>query len=233
MPVQKVQFNYICHQSNCMQLFKGLLFWTVFIGSTTIAKAQFRIFAGPQITTVKYTIRNVKQNTEQKQGFMAGIGLTNQIEGPLYFAPSLYFNQKGFEVTEFNRPSMPPNEDARNNNITLRTLSLTPLLQINLSKAESHAFVRFGPGFDIALSGNEIFDSSGVKTIDRSMTFGSTAYSPATAFFNVQLGFALKSGLTLHAHYEHGLSSLNNADQGPMILQRVAGIVIGWRFGNK
>lgn len=182
------------------------------------------------MTTAKYTIRNVEQETEWKQGFQAGIGLTSQVEGRLYFAPSLFFSQKGYKVTSYNLPAVPPDEDARNNDVTLRSIALTPLFQFNLSRKESHAFVRFGPGFDVALSGREVFDSAGVKTIDRAMIFKSTAYSPATASFHVQLGYELKNGLSILARYEHGLSSLNNKDLGPMILQRAAGVSIGWRF---
>lgn len=212
-----------------MQFFKGLFFLMLLVSSWSVSNAQLRIFAGPQLTTAKYTIRNTKQDTEHKQGFMAGIGLTNQVEGPLYFAPSLYFSQKGYKVT-YNQPSEPPHEDARNNDVTVRSIALTPLLQLNLSKAESHLFFRFGPGFEIGLSGNENFDSAGIKTINRSVTFSSLAYSPATAFFNVQLGYELRNGLSLLAHYEHGLSSLNNRDRGPMILQRIVGLQVGWRF---
>lgn len=216
-----------------MQLFKGLFLLSLFVGFCTNSKAQVRIFAGPQFATTKYTIRNVKQDTEFKQGFLAGIGLTNPIEGSLYFSPSLYYSRKGYKVSSFNLPSIPPNEDARNNDVTLQSIVLTPLLQFNLAKGDRFAFVRMGPGFDISFSGNETFDSAGVKTIDRSMTFSSTAYSPATAFFNVQLGYEMANGLSLLAHYEHGLSSLNNRDLGPMILQRAVGIVAGYRFGGK
>lgn len=212
-----------------MQLYKGLFFLMLFVSSWSFSHAQLRIFAGPQLTTAKYTVRNVEQETESKTGFMAGIGLTNQVEGPLYFAPSVYFTQRGYKVT-YNQSSEPPHKDARNNDVTVRSLALTPLLQLNFSKAESHLFVRFGPGFELGLSGQERFDSAGIKTIDRSVAYSSRAYSPATAFLNVQLGYELRSGFSLLAHYEHGLSSLNNADKGPMILQRIVGLQVGWRF---
>jgi hypothetical protein len=216
-----------------MQLFKGLCLLAFFTGSVTLANAQVRIFAGALRTSAKYTIRNTKQDTEFKQGYMAGIGLTTQIEGPLYFAPSLYYSQKGYKVTAYNLPSNPPNEDARDNDVSLRSIVLAPLFQINFSKAENFGFVRLGPGFDISFSGQEKFDSAGIKTIDRNMKFGPTSYSPATAFFNVQLGYQFANGLNVVAHYEHGLSSLNNKDLGPVILQRVAGLMVGWRFGRK
>jgi hypothetical protein len=215
-----------------MQLAKSLFFLSLFVGFGMFSNAQVRVFAGAQYATAKYTILNVNQETEGKQGFLAGIGLTNRIEGPLYFAPSLYFSQKGYKVKSYNLPSIPPNEDARNNDVSLRSIVLTPLLQFNLSQGERFAFVRLGPGFDIAVSGKESFDSAGIKTINRDMPFSNTAYSRATAFLNVQFGYEIASGLSLLAHYEHGLSSLNNRDLGPMILQRAVGVMVGWRFGK-
>lgn len=216
-----------------MQRFKSFCLLVVFALSATLASAQARIFAGALHSSAKYTIRNTKQDTEFKQGFLAGIGLTTQIEGPLYFAPSLHYSQKGYKVTSYNLPSNPPNVDARDNDVSMRSIVLTPLFQVNFSKSENFGFFRFGPGFDISFSGQEKFDSAGIKTIDRNMKFGPTSYSPATAFFNVQLGYQFANSLNVVGHYEHGLSSLNNKDLGPVILQRVLGLMVGWRFGGK
>lgn len=192
-------------------------------------KAQVSLFAGPQLTTAKYEINNGKQETDFKTGFMAGIRLTTQVEGPVYFSPALYYSQKGYKV-DFNRAANPPDPEAKNNNTTINTICFAPLLQFNLAKAKSNLFFRFGPAFDVALSGTEAFDSTGNKRVERSMLFGSTAYSPVTAFANVHFGFEHKSGFSIFAHYEHGLSNLNNADYGPTILHRVVGLSLGWRL---
>lgn len=215
-----------------MSLSRCFIFSFVFFFVFQSANAQVRLFAGPQITTAKYLIRNVKQATESKQSFQAGIGLTTLVEGPLFFSPSLFFSQKGYNAT-FNGISVPPDSAAKNNNTTIRTIAFAPLLQLNLSGGRSHFFLRFGPGFDYAFAGREVFDSTGNKKVDRSMNFGSTGYSPVTAFANFQLGFQHKAGFHLYANYEHGLSNLNNSDLGPTILHRIAGVSLGWRFGKR
>lgn len=201
---------------------------TIFAISHT-GQAQFRVFAGPQLTTANYLIRNAKQETESKQSFMAGIGLTTAVEGPLYFAPSLSFSRKGYKVV-YNQVAVPPDSAAKNNNTTINALSLAPLLQLNFSRSNNHLFIRFGPAADYAFSGREVFDSTNNKQVDRAMVFGSEAYSPITLSGSVHLGYEHKSGFTLFAHYEHGLSSLNNSDYGPTILHRVVGVAVGWTF---
>lgn len=211
-----------------MRFHKALLTLLIVFLYGSVA-AQFRIFAGPQLTSANYEIHHAKQETESKQGFMVGVGLTNQVEGPLYFAPSLSFSRKGYKVT-FDRPGVPPDSAALNNNTSINVLALAPLLQVNFSKSNSHLFFRFGPAIDFALSGREVFDSAGGKRVDRAMAFESVAYSPATAYANFHFGYEHKSGFTLYAHYEHGLSSLNNSDLGPIILHRIVGVAIGWKF---
>lgn len=113
----------------------SLFFIFIFPGITS--QAQVRIFGGPQLTTAKYSIQNVKQPTNSKVGFMAGIGLTTAVEGPVYFSPSISYSRKGYKVV-FNAISVPPDSAAVNDNTSINTLSIAPLLQVNLAKAESH-----------------------------------------------------------------------------------------------
>lgn len=221
------QFFYFCGQLKKMRSPKILIIAVLFFGIK--AQAQLRVFGGPQITSANYSIQNAPQATESKIGYMAGVSLTTLVEGPLYFTPSLFYSQKGYKVT-LNRPSVPPDADAKNNNTSIHSISFAPLLQVNFSKSPSYGFFRFGPALDIPISGKETFDSTGDKQISRSMTFGSTAYSQGSFYANVHLGYQHQGGLTLFVHYEHGLSNLNNSDFGPMILQRNAGVSVGWRF---
>lgn len=196
------------------------------------AKAQFTIFAGPQISSAAYTIRGAKQSTEYKQGLVAGVGFKTLFEGPLYFAPSLSFTRKGYKV-KFDRPAFPPDSAALNNNVSISTLELAPLFQINFSKRATYTFFRFGPAFDFNLSGKEEFDTTGNKKVTRNMVFSFGDYSYATLSLNGQIGLQHESGFTVFAHFVYGLSSLNNADLGPQIYNREAGIAIGWRLGKK
>lgn len=208
----------------------SILFLFVLFANRSMA--QVSLFAGPQFTTAKYHIRNAKQDKEFKQGYMAGLRLITPVEGNLYFSPSLYYSRKGYKVS-FNRQAVLPDSAALNNNTSYNTIAFTPLLQFNLSSAKSHYFVRFGPGVDVAFSGKETFDSAAGKQVNRPMVFGSLGYSPATAFANIQVGFVHSSGFSVYANYEHGLSNFNNADLGPMILQRVVGISVEWKLGRK
>ncbi|HET7896153.1 MAG TPA: hypothetical protein VFL47_00740, partial [Flavisolibacter sp.] len=103
-------------------------------------------------------------------------------------------------------------------------------LQWNFSQGSKYVFVRLGPTLDVAISGHEEFDSSGGKHVERDMLFSSVGYSLITTSANFQVGFEQKKGLGLFVFYEHGLSSLNNKDHGPYILNRIAGLALGWKF---
>lgn len=196
------------------------------------AQAQLTVFAGPQTSSVDYSIRGAIQSSTGKTGFSAGVGLKTLFEGPLYFSPLLSYSQKGYAVT-FDRPASPPDSTAKNNNVNLHVIELAPLLQLNFSKKASYAFFRFGPSAGFAISGKETFLSSTNKTVSRDMVFSFTDYSSVTLSGNVQLGFQHKSGFTIFAHYQQALTNLNNADDGPSIFYRVAGVSVGYKFGKK
>lgn len=196
------------------------------------ANAQLTIFGGPQMTSASYSIRDVKQETEYKIGFMGGVGLKTLIEGNFYFSPMLFFSRKGYKVS-FDRPNFPPDSGAVNNNTSINTIELAPLIQVNFSKKESYGFLRFGPSFDFNLSGKETFDSTNNKRISRDMDFDYAAYSHATISMNLQTGFQHRSGFTAFIFANFGVSSFNNADYGPKIFHRVGGVALGWKLGKK
>jgi hypothetical protein len=204
-----------------------LCFCVLFFCFRFSSPAQVRLFAGPQQTTAHYSVRNAKQSTDWKSGFSAGFGLINLIEGPLYFSPSLSVSRKGYKV-RFDRRAAPPDTAAINNNTSINTVALAPLLQWNLSKKGSGFFLRLGPAVEVAFAGKEMFDKSQNRSVSRSMRFHPTAYSRTSFFANVHAGFEHRSGIGVFAHYEHGLSSLNNSDNGPLILNRVVGLSVQW-----
>lgn len=196
------------------------------------ADAQLTIFAGPQISSAKYTISETDQPTSSKQGFMAGATYKTLIEGPAYFSPMIYFSRKGYKVA-FNKPAFPPDSGAVNNSTSINTIQFAPLVQFNFSKKASYLFVRFGPSFDLNLSGKEEFDSTNGKHISRDMVFSFADYSYATTSINFHLGFQHKSGFSIFTYYDFGIGSLNNADYGPTIFHRAAGVAVGWKFGRR
>jgi len=210
----------------------SLLLLVLSFCSLATLNAQLTIFGGAQMTSAQYSIRDVDQKTSYKTGFMGGLSLKTLIEGPVYFAPMLYFSRKGYDVV-FDRPNFPPDSGAVNNNTVINTVELAPLIQINFSKKASYAFLRLGPSFDFNLSGREVFDSTSGKRISRNMRFTFSDYSHATVSMNAHTGFQHKSGFTFFAFFSLGVSSLNNADFGPKIYHRIGGIAAGWTLGKK
>lgn len=194
--------------------------------------AQPTLFAGPQLTSAQYSIRGVEQKTDSKIGFSAGVGLKTLIEGPVYFTPQLFYSRKGYKVV-FDRPAAPPDSGAVNNNTALHAVELAPLVQVNFSRQPSHVFLRFGPSFEVNVSGSESFDSTNGRRANRKMPFSFSDYSFVTLSVNGQLGYQHQSGLTAFAYYNLGVSSLNNSDFGPSIYHRVAGVAVGYRLGKK
>ncbi|GAC1703586.1 MAG: hypothetical protein NVS9B7_00490 [Flavisolibacter sp.] len=192
------------------------------------AQVRLGVFAGPQLSSARYLIMNVKQPVQEKFGFMAGGAAKVDFESNFYFFPALYYSLRGYKVT-LNKPSYPPTELAKNNNTTLHTLQIAPLFNVDLSKKSSPIFVRFGPSLNITLSGKERFDTAANGgTVERGLKFAVTDYGRITASANVQLGYQTKEGLMIFLHYEYGLGSMSNADGGPIILHRVFGMAAGW-----
>ena len=203
------------------------------IATTGIGQVRTVFFAGGQVSSAHYVIRDSKQPADRKRGLMGGMALKVPFDNQLYFFPSVFYSRKGYKV-KLEQPSFPPSELAVNNETELQTVEIAPLLQLDLSKKENHLFLRFGPSIDIAFSGREKFDTlnstGGFGTVDRPMKFAFTEYGRFTAQANLHLGYETKKGLLFFAFYQHGLGSLNNADNGPRILHRIAGLSIGWFF---
>lgn len=212
----------------------------LFLAAGCISQAAYSqniiyAFAGPQATAARYTILNQKQKMNLKYGFQAGLSMKTQFEGPIYFAPSAFYSLKGYDVT-FTEFRDPPSVLAINNNTTIHTFELAPLLQVDLSNKPSHAFFRFGPSLDFQLFGKETFDTvvNGNKgTVSRNMKFSFTDYGHYSANFLLHFGYESTSGILVFAQYTHGMGSINNHDGGPKIRHRAYGISIGKRLNSK
>jgi hypothetical protein len=199
------------------------------------AQNKIYVFAGPQATAARYTILNQKQEMKLKYGFQAGVNMKTLFEGPLYFAPAAFYSLKGYDV-EFTEFRDPPSVHAINNNTTIHTFELAPLLQIDLSKDASHTYFKFGPSLDFQLFGKETFDTviNGNRgTVTRNMKFSYTDYGHYSANFLLQFGYESAGGLMIFAQYTHGMGSINNHDGGPKIRHRAYGISLGWLLNRK
>ena len=202
------------------------------LATTLFAQVQTAFFAGPQISSVKYTIQSKKQEAGNKYGFQAGAMVKVPFENNLYFAPAVFYSMKGYKV-DLSLPSYPPDTLAIDNDTRLHTFELAPLLQYDFSSRPDHFFVKLGPSLDIQLFGTEKFNRSNQTTVEQDMVFSFTRYGRFAASLIMQLGYETGSGLIIFAQYNHGMGSMNNADFGPRIWHRVYGISFGKYLNRK
>jgi len=200
----------------------------IFTHSLIYAQIRLNFFAGPQITTVRYYVHNVKQAIDFKPGFIIGAGAKIEFENRLYFSPAIYYSYKGYKAT-FDQTASPPDLTAINNNTSIHTLETAFLLQYDFNKNPSHFFIKLGPSLDFQLAGREKFDRLDGTHVSRSMKFNFTSYGRYAASAIFHAGYEFRSFI-LSGYYEYGLTDLNNADDGPSIKYRVAGITIGKYF---
>ena len=199
---------------------------SLFITLSASSQLQYNIFGGPQVTSAHYTINGTKQPTKNKYGFNLGIGFKIPFEDKLSFAPAVYYSMKGYKVT-FNQFVFPPDATAINNSTTIHTFEIAGLLQYDFSHEPEHFFIKAGPSLDFQLLGNEKYTTISGGKVDRNMKFSYGDYGHYSASMLLQFGYETGSGLMIFGQYSHGLSSINNADYGPMIRHRVYGVSIG------
>ena len=161
-----------------------ILFSTIILLLTFSVNSQveFGVFAGPQVTGVRYMIRWKKTGKlTSKIGVNAGFQMKVPFEGRLSFAPSIMYNLRGYKV-KFDSPAFPPDSSAIDNNTTFHTIELAFLLQHDFNLQPGHFFIRFGPSLDFALFGNEKFNTNMNTTVDRPMKFSFADYGALSCF---------------------------------------------------
>jgi Outer membrane protein beta-barrel domain len=202
-----------------------------FISLILHSQVQVGFFAGPQVTDVRYTINDKKQESSLKPGVNLGIQLKTPFENRLSFAPSIMYNLRGYKV-KFNSTSYPPDSFATDNNTSFHSLELAFLLQHDFNTKPGHYFIRFGPSLDFALFGKEKYNTAR-SAVSRNMKFSFSDYGHFLASAIIQIGFESKNGLFVFGHYNYSLTTMNNADYGPGIGNRAAGISIGTFLKSK
>ncbi|HOZ69296.1 MAG TPA: outer membrane beta-barrel protein [Chitinophagaceae bacterium] len=209
-----------------------ILIVLLFAGLTVSAQNQVALFAGPQMSTANYSIRNQKQETGFKYGLHAGIGMKVPFDGFLYFAPSVYYSYKGYDVT-YNLPNSLPDIDAIDNSTRFHTMELAALLQFDLSPKPSHVFIKAGPALDFMLFAKEKFNLSGGGSVSRNMKFGPGEYGRYSANLISQLGYEKDGGFIVYFQFTHSPANLSNRDGGPSIKHKVFGLTFGKYLNRK
>jgi hypothetical protein len=203
----------------------------VFLHQVCSAQNNYGFFAGAQRTTAHYSIADEKQETSEKYGAHAGFLIKIPFEKQFYFAPALYYTQKGFSVN-LTKPSFPPGEDAISNDISVHSIEIAPLFQLDLSTNPSHFFIRLGPALDFIFSGREKIGLKNGTIEEQNMKFSFGDYGRITSSANIQLGYETQNGFQFWGFYNYGLGSMNNADEGPKIRHRWLGLSIGKYFAT-
>ena len=193
---------------------------------------QLLIFAGPQATSAQYKVEGLKQKTSMKYGFQAGGAIKIPFENKLFFSPTVFYSMKGYKVT-FTRYAFPPDLDAKDNNTTIHTFEIAPMLQYDFSNEPGHVFIKAGPSMDLQLMGREKFNLMAGGSVNRKMKFSFGDYGYVAMNLLGQLGYETSSGFIIFAQYSHGLASISNADGGPKIQHRAYGISIGKYLNRK
>jgi hypothetical protein len=201
----------------------------LFTNSFIVAQTRFNFFAGPQISTVNYVVKGGNQSSTLKPGFQLGMGAKIEFENRLFFSPSAYYSLKGYKVT-LSQAAAPPDLTAINNNVSVHTIETAFLLQYDFSKNPSHFFIKLGPALDFQISGHEKFDRVDGTSVSRKMKYGFGDYGRYAASAVLHAGYEMSSSIFFYAYYEQGLTNLDNADTGPTIKSKVAGITIGKYF---
>jgi Outer membrane protein beta-barrel domain len=200
---------------------------TLFITLTANSQVDWGVFAGPQVTDVRYTLNEKKQESSLKIGVNAGLQMKVPFEGRLSFAPSIMYNMRGYKVDKFVGIAFPPDSNAINVDTRFHTIEIAFLLQHDFKLEDGHFFFRIGPSLDFALFGNEKFTTNSATKVDRKMKFSFSDYGHYLASAIFQFGYDAKNGMFFYAHYNYGLTTMNNADNGPGIGNRAAGFTIG------
>jgi hypothetical protein len=197
------------------------------------SQVEYGIFAGPQITDVRYVIEGKKQESSLKVGVNTGFQMKIPFDGRLSFAPSIMYNLRGYKVDKFIGIAFPPDSLAANVDTRFHTIELAFLLQHDFSLQPGHFFIRLGPSLDFALFGNEKFTTINSTSVDRSMKFSFSDYGHYLASAIIHFGYQAAGGLFIYGHYNYSLTTMNNWDYGPDIGNRAAGITIGKYFKGK
>lgn len=194
------------------------------------SQIKWGVFAGPQVTGVRYVIEGKKQESSLKIGVNTGLQMKVPFDGRLSFSPSIMYNLRGYKVDRFTGIAFPPDSLAKNVDTRFHTIELAFLLQHDFTINPGHFFIRFGPSLDFALFGNEKFININNTPVDRSMKFSFSDYGHYLASAVFQLGYEAESGLFVYGHYNYSLTTMNNWDYGPDIGNRAAGLTIGKYF---
>jgi len=211
----------------------------LFLSFTSVrSQITWNIFGGPQATYAKYTVplpnkTYEKQDASFKYGFQLGVGMKVPFDVKLFFSPAVFYSMKGVKINEFKHSPVFPASEAHDQNLTMHTFEIAPMLQYDFSESPDHFFIKAGPSVDLQLFGHEEYNMQNGEHRSGDIKFGTLLYSHFGANLIGQIGYETEGGLIIFAHYSYGASSIVNLDSGPRIHHRAMGISFGYTIGKK
>ena len=168
-------------------------------------KASFGVTAGTTFSQVRLSDNESKDNTNYLFGFSAGVTADLPLGKNFSFQPALQFLQKGGrEKSDFF------GNDAT---ITIRLnyLDLPLNFLYRAPGTNGHFVVGLGPSVSVGLSGKDkISSSDGTEEEDIHFGSGSDHLKAFELGGNILMGYEWKSGFSVQANYNHGLSNNSN-----------------------
>ena len=198
-------------------MYKLLLLATTLLSAASVAQAQVRFTAGPQVgynlTTVNFKVDNgaATYATSSKSGFAAGV-MADIGFGHLALQPAVQFAQKGYDqVATYSLVT--------SNRIRLNYLAIPINLAYTQHSDGQGAQVFAGPYLGILLGGNYSAETTGgqVSNPERGKVVAAESYTPSFSDSNfysrrvdagLQFGLGYRyQGLLLQAAYSLGLTN--------------------------
>lgn len=190
------------------------------------------ITGGIQFPGARYEILHQPQSIKRFLSFQAGMQMKVPFDVNLYFVPAIRYHHRGYDV-QLTLPNSLPDPNAVDNSVRLHTLETAFLLQYDLGKSPTHAYIRFGPSLETHLTGTERFLKSSGEEVSRPLSFARGNYGRYSMNLLTELGMESGSGWFLFAFYTYGATNISNRDYGPSIKLRSFGINIGKYLNSK
>lgn len=199
--------------------------FAIAISFSSVAQHSIAVHAGYNHNTARIFTSQVKQPTGYVPGVNIGIRFKTPFEPPLYFAPMISYNLRGY-TTE------PLSGSIEKIETHIHYIDIAPLLNYDIkTSGKNHFGLTAGPVLGIAVSGRQKITENGATT-SSPMKF---SMSNNFGYFSL----ALHSGISYHfdkmfieASYLLGFSSINNNEEvdGSNIKNRGLALSLGYRL---
>lgn len=204
---------------------KLLLSTSVFIFciNALVAQTSFGVTAGATFANMKFKANNVSVKSDTKVGFAVGLVADIAMDPRLSLQPALNFVQKGGEFGDDDAFGDPAK-------LTLNYLELPINIVYNVPTAAGRFFIGAGPSFSMGLSGK-----AKMGNVEEDVEFGSgdDEFKSMETGVNLLTGYRFRSGFSISANFNQGLSSLSNDDDDDAkVTNSYFGLKLGMRLGK-